>query len=863
MSDNLMEKKIKIKVSKPWIAFPGSTIQQNYGESVENHGYLLWDIKSKNDFNVEFYKIKNDHPFVTIDWTTIDEAKKEILTYPPQSRIRIKSKNYINQKETSEINSFLKERGALEIIYKTEGVSKKIIEEESKKLINDIRNIDELMTYMRKYASSIEIEFNEEDWNNIENIVRNTIKNIEIDNDLPRHIKWSLKNCEWDNLYSYGEKNYIDFTKLNGIIGVLGPNRSGKSSLVGTLTYSLFNSTDRGAIKNVSVVNENKLYGCSKTNITTTNGDFYIERITTKKENKKGEINAATNLNFFKKENNDLIDLNGEQRNDTEKNVRKTLGTFDDFIMTGLSKQGDLNRFINEGSTQRKTILTKFLDLDFIEKLFEVAKSEYSNIKYTLSNYNSNYSALIEELNIKINEIKNKILIEENSLASYKINMDKLKNHYSLLTQGMRVVSQDEINRQKDIVEKYTKLISSKTQENNKIKTSIKELFVKKEKIDSLNKSYDLNSLKEEYQNQINIENRLLSTKVKYEKELDILKQKEKSIKRLLEVPCGDQYPTCKFIKDSHIDKKTFNEQKLLVEESLKIVDDMQKLLGEKIKLNTKDKITKLEKLKETYSTICIDIVNKEKSIISYDNEIKIANEKLIDNNIKLDELVALSQNDFGKESEKIKNEIFTIENNFKKIDKNIRELVSANAKLEHELNVHTNNKKNSENIFYNAKLYEFITNSLSKKGIPSIILRSQLPIINQEIEKILRNIVEFSVEFELDDDSNFMDIYINYGKSKRLIELCSGMEKTIASIAIRVALSNITTLPKPDFFILDEGFGTLDAYQLEACGRLLQSLKNYFKFVIVITHVDFLKDYVDTTIEIEKRDNNSYVYCD
>ena len=74
------------------------------------------------------------------------------------------------------------------------------------------------------------------------------------------------------------------------------------------------------------------------------------------------------------------------------------------------------------------------------------------------------------------------------------------------------------------------------------------------------------------------------------------------------------------------------------------------------------------------------------------------------------------------------------------------------------------------------------------------------------------------------------MDIYINYGDSKRIIELASGMEKMMASLAIRVALINVSSLSKTNMLIIDEGFGTLDETNLEACNRLLVSLKKWFK---------------------------------
>ena len=49
------------------IAYPGSTIQQNYGESIKK-GFLLWEINNRNDFSSKFIPISNPHPFVTVDW---------------------------------------------------------------------------------------------------------------------------------------------------------------------------------------------------------------------------------------------------------------------------------------------------------------------------------------------------------------------------------------------------------------------------------------------------------------------------------------------------------------------------------------------------------------------------------------------------------------------------------------------------------------------------------------------------------------------------------------------------------------------------------------------------------------------------
>ena len=57
--------------------------------------------------------------------------------------------------------------------------------------------------------------------------------------DVTRNINWTLKKFEWSNMFSYGEDNVIDFTKLNGIVGMFDPNASGKSSLLDA-TFFLF-----------------------------------------------------------------------------------------------------------------------------------------------------------------------------------------------------------------------------------------------------------------------------------------------------------------------------------------------------------------------------------------------------------------------------------------------------------------------------------------------------------------------------------------------------------------------------------------------------------------------------------------------
>ena len=135
--------------------------------------------------------------------------------------------------------------------------------------------------------------------------------------------------------------------------------------------------------------------------------------------------------------------------------------------------------------------------------------------------------------------------------------------------------------------------------------------------------------------------------------------------------------------------------------------------------------------------------------------------------------------------------------------------------------------------------------------GISYDIIKKRLPIINDEVSKVLANIVDFEILFVSDEKK--LDILIKHpGYAPRPIEMGSGAEKTICAMAIRLALLNVSTLPKGDIFILDEPGTALDEENMEGFIRILDMIRNQFKTVILISHLESLKDTVDTQITIE-----------
>ena len=229
--------------------------------------------------------------------------------------------------------------------------------------------------------------------------------------------KWSLDYMKFDNTFAYGKNNYINFNSLNGVVGIFGNNRIGKSSIPGTLMYSLFNASDRGAIKNKDIVNIRKGYCSASVGITTHNTSYEVTRETHKKTSRAGITSATTKL-YLKNQSSEGIeyDESEEQRRETEKSLRKIIGTSEDFLYTTFASQGEINTFIKEKNSARKTVLSKFLNLDLYENLYKLSREEYLVLKSNLnSTSKKNWSILLENLekDKKVN-LENRLKIEKN-----------------------------------------------------------------------------------------------------------------------------------------------------------------------------------------------------------------------------------------------------------------------------------------------------------------------------------------------------------------------------------------------------------------------------------------------------------------
>ena len=367
------------------VYYAGSTIQQNHGEE-DNKGFSVWTINSKDDWNIEHFSLQNPRPFVTVELTRKGKIPRK-ASVPARARLRIVSDNNLpldvmrkavdvaRHKFSPESISFLNrsagKRGNVEEITDGIGLQNLRDPEIQQELISE---------YLKDYQVKPDVMSTIYELNSKYN------QQVEAKEDVSRNVNWELVNFEWSNLFNYGENNSIDFRKVNGITGIFGKNFSGKSSIIDAILFTIFNTTSKNERKNVNVVNQNRDWGGGKVTIAIGDKSFTIHRKVEKYEKKsKGEtsIEAKTHLDFsvYDPVTDETTSLNGTTRNQTDANIRKHFGTIDDFLISSLSSQHGALAFINEGSTKRKEIIAKFLDLQFFDKKFKFAKEDAQSSK--------------------------------------------------------------------------------------------------------------------------------------------------------------------------------------------------------------------------------------------------------------------------------------------------------------------------------------------------------------------------------------------------------------------------------------------------------------------------------------------------
>jgi len=163
---------------------------------------------------------------------------------------------------------------------------------------------------------------------------------------------------------------------------------------------------------------------------------------------------------------------------------------------------------------------------------------------------------------------------------------------------------------------------------------------------------------------------------------------------------------------------------------------------------------------------------------------------------------------------------------------------------------------------------------AFGKKGVQALIIENAIPEIQEETNRLLGrmtdNAMQVSIETVRDKKTGgtaeTLDIKISDDMGTRSYELFSGGEAFRINFALRIALSKLLARragARLQTLVIDEGFGSQDSKGREKLVEAIDSIRDDFEKILVITHIDELKDAFPTRIEITKDSHGSQITVD
>jgi DNA repair exonuclease SbcCD ATPase subunit len=569
--------------------------------------------------------------------------------------------------------------------------------------------------------------------------------------------------------------------------------------------------------------------------------EYVIVRKIERKKSKAGEWNVKTELEFFKKlADGQLLNFTGEQRRETEDFMKKSIGTMDDFLMTIVTTASNLEDLLEAKPTARGQVLSRFLGLEFLKKKEETGKEIYSEFSKGMMSNVYNTESLKQDNETSTGEItrmKNEIKDMTKNIGDVDARLQKgqeykdnlLKSKFTDLDQELIVLNpiklQSDISDLEGSSERIKgqindiKIVEPKEfyheDKHDEIKDSMKT--VNGELVLAQNKVEEIEELVKKFGDGIQCEHcgiKLMEAALT-KKKIDELSDWEKKVDKL-----------SKKWKDLDSKEKSYTQLKRDFDEY-----ERNKLIKEKHELSLESNELKLTSVKD-----------KLKRYEEVQDKIKKNNEidaQLIKANLRIDELINEKR---GYERIQTTNTT-QIENLEARIEKNNGIVLKIAEEFERE------------------KIYKIYVDIYGKNGIAKIIMKTMLPLINSELQRLLQDSCFFNLEIRINDKNEVDFIMIDNGTGvEKPMTAGSGYEKTVGALAIRAVLAKVCSLPKPNISVYDETWGKISNDNMEMIGDFFKKLKDYFEKIFLISHNGLISNFADNVIHITKSDNISKV---
>jgi len=508
------------------------------------------------------------------------------------------------------------------------------------------------------------------------------------------------------------------------------------------------------------------------------------------------------------------------------------------------------------------------MGLGIFDRLYTLANEEISEVQAVLRNFSkTNYDEQLANVEISINELSDDLKEKRKEYKTIEKDVNTLQRDILKLNKKIKPIDETvtDIN-----------LLQSELKDNQELHTQTQTLF--QEVLHNIShiestKTMTMNQL-EEFKNEniLQKHNELESFKYDYEKtDTEIEKLKEEVQRKLDKIrKLGDlEYdPDCKycmnnvFVKDARETKKLLEDDKLQSDKLISKKNDLDSKIKDYSDIeNKKDQFDKCEQLFEQLNDELKNVETKRDHLgekLVYLDEKNVTIEDNINKYYKQEKDV-VHNNKVKQDIAKQEVELDMTTTYLKSADKNVKD-------TEIELKISENKKEEIIKIMDEVQeleekhvAYKYYLEAVKRDGVPYELISKALPAIENEVNNILSQLVDFTMTFEMDGKN--INNYIVYDNDNTWpLDLSSGMERFISSLAIRVGLINVSNLPRGNFLAIDEGWGTMDSENLNSVYNLFQYLKTQFQFTLIVSHIDTMRDAVDTLLEIKKEDGYSSV---
>ncbi len=838
------------------ISYCGSLVQQNHGEGLD-HGYLLWDVPKRKS---TYIQVPNDYGYYTID---IKDGKfPDCPDMPKKARLRVRVSDTDSVQLKKALSVIQTKYGIKEIaVNRTDRLTERVRDGQIVD-VGDVQNPEYQYELIEDYIGRNHI-VDEKTLLKIKEINDDLNRNLPAE-EISRNVFWKIKKFEWSNMFSYGEDNVVDFTKLNGIIGMFAPNASGKSALLDSLSFCLFDTSAR-AFKADRVINNKKGSFSCKVNFEINETDYFIER----KGKRLSNGHVKVNVEFWMLDDaGDIVSLNGDQRRTTNYAIKKVIGSYEDFVLTALSLQNNSTVFIDKTQKERKDLLAQFMGMGIFDRLYTGANDNISDITALLRDFNkTDYDvdlADIDKSDTQYKEVQVDLRSQKKSLTDRK---KELTTQTFKLTKKLRPVDESVTNIKKlenDRLESENSLDSidtrlgslESTKEENKTKLTEFKNRIQTYTESNINQLYtDLSELEvQQTESQIEIDKLKIEVRSKLDK-----------IDKLGNLEWDEDCDFCMsnpFTLDAIDTKEKLNEDKVLagqfvssLDSIVNKIDELGNVKNDKLDYdNTIEKLKNVEINQNKLESEEVLLTERKKHTLS---QIAIQEDKIEKYHESKNDIVYNKQ--IEEEIESLKNSIDDLDYQVDTIDKKIQTIhgeIQINATKKKTI---METMKRVQDLETEHEAYKYYLDSIKRDGIPYELIEKALPTIEGEVNDILAQMVDFGIVLEMDGKN--INTYLAYDDDNVWpLELSSGMERFISSLAMRVGLINVCNLPRANFLAIDEGFGNMDSDNLNSIYMLFQYLKSQFQFAFVVSHIESMRDTVDSLLEISKIDGFSNV---